>query len=292
MDLTRVLVTTKTVALTHTFRVAGEPTDSSTAPTVIVKRLDGTAVPGSPFATSHPGLGVYAFDLPASAVVDTWTLDWTGTLNGVVVVERDIVEHAGGFIVDIAAARRIPGLSAAKFAYVDLARKRAGVEDECELITGRAWVPRFKRYLLDGSGSSELVVPDMFLRSLRAAKVAPQAGGTFTDLSAGEVAATAALPEGVLTRDDGGIWPEGHRNVIVEYEHGMDYPPQEIAEAALLRLQSFAGRASSNIPARAISWTAGEGGIYRISTPSKDRTGIPEVDGAYSRYPNERVWIA
>lgn len=291
MDLIRVLVTTKT-ALAHTFRVAGEPTDSSTTVTVVVKRLDGTSVAGSPFTATHGSTGVYTFDLPASAVVDTWTLDWQATIGGAAVVERDVVEHAGGFLVDIDKARTAVGLSAAKYPYGTLAEKRNVVEDECEQITGRAWVPRFKRYLLDGSGAPELVVPDMFLRTLRAAKTALRAGATFGDLTAGEVAAVAAQPEGILIRDDGNIWPQGHRNVIVEIEHGLDYPPPEIRDAATLRMQSAAGREKSNIPARAISWTAGEGGIYRISTPSRDRTGIPDVDGAYSRYPNERVWIS
>jgi hypothetical protein len=153
-------------------------------------------------------------------------------------------------------------------------------------------VPRFARFLLDGSGTNELVVPDMQLRTCRAAKVAERAGGTFTALTAGQIAAIAADESGVLIRDDGEVWPAGRANVIVEYEYGHDMPPEEIASAAKIRLRSRLGSTTSSVPDRALSFTAADGGVYRISTPGPQRTGIPDVDAAYLGNAHEKVWIA
>jgi hypothetical protein len=291
MSLVRILRTAQ-VTLSHTFFVDETATDASGPVTYAFKRLDGTSVASG--TAAHPGSpGVYTAVLPGQAELDTITLDWTGTIGGAAVTVRDFVEIVGGFLFGLAEARAMrPPLSATTYPAATLAARRIEVEQECEAICRKAFVPRFARYLLDGSGTDELVLPDMQVRAVRSAKVAVRAGGTFIALSVDQVAAVAPDASGVLVRDDGDVWPRGRKNVLVEYEHGLDYPPEEVRTAAMLRLRSRLGMGNTGVPDRAISFTVAEGGVYRLSTPGKDRTGVPDVDAAYLRHRDEAVWIA
>lgn len=289
MSLLRVLVTTK-VTMSHTFEVDGAPTDAAGAVTVTAKRLDGTTVASG--SATHPETGRYTFPLPGQAQLDTLTVDWSGDVGGATVTVRDYVEIVGGFIFGLGEARIELGSEASKYSLETLAAKRIEVEQECERIRRQAQVPRFTRLLLDGSGTDELVVPDLELRALRAASVAERAGGTFVALTAGELAAVAPLRSGVLARDDGGKWPYGRRNVLVEYEYGLDMPGEGIRSAAKLRLRSRLTMNRSAIPDRALSFTTNEGGTYRLTTAGPRSTGQPDVDAEYLRDAHERVWIA
>jgi hypothetical protein len=288
MSLIRVLVTSR-VTLSHTFYAGETPTDAAGVVTVTVKRLDGTVVTSG--AATGMGSGVYDFELAEQPLVDTLTVDWSGLVGGATVVVRDVVEIVGGFLFGLAEARSELRL-AASYDTGTLAVKRTSVEVEAEDIAGVAFVPRFKRRLLDGTGTPELCVPDVELRAVRAASYADRAGGVFTALGVAEVAEIAAQPEGVLIRDDRGTWPDGHRNVIVEYEHGLDMPPVTVRDAAILRLRSKLSETRTQIPDRAVSFTVAEGGVYRLTTAGKRSTGYSEVDAAYHRAGFERVWIA
>jgi len=270
MDLIRVLVTTLQT-VTHEFRPDGVLTDAAGNVTVTVRRLDGTEVVTG--TAGHPGVGKYTFAPPAQATVDTMTMDWTGSFGGATVTVRDVVEVVGGFLFGLTQAREDTGLSPVTYPDADIVAARIGTEQECEDICGQAFVPRFMRIRLHGSGTDELVMPDINLRAVRALTI----GGTAAD-----PAAAVPSPEGVLYRDE--VWPRGRGNVIVEYEHGLDMPPLGIREASVLRLRSRMQQNTTSVPYRAISWQSGEGGTYRLSTPGKTRTGMPDVDAAYERY--------
>lgn len=296
MALFRVLVTTK-ITVAHVFAVDGVATDAAGAVTGTVRRLDATAVAGSPFTANHGDTGSYSIDLPASALLDTWTLDWSGTVAGSVVTIRDYVEHVGGFLFDIGAARAVHGSTAnpwntAKYSDAFLVGKRLAVEQEAEAIAHAAFVPRFARFALDGSGTSEIVTPDMNLRAVRSVKVAAGYGQPYVDLAAAELAAVAPLESGVLARDDGSSWPAGRRNVIVEYEYGHDYPPPEVTDQSIMRLRYMVSSNRTSIPDRAISYTILEGGVYRMAQAGKRSTGSPDIDAAYLRNGNPTFWLA
>jgi hypothetical protein len=130
------------------------------------------------------------------------------------------------------------------------------------------------------------------VRTVRAASVAERFGAALVPLTVDQLAAVAPEPSGVLIRDDGAVWPRGHQNVIVEYEHGADRPPEDVHQNAMLRLRSVMGRTASGIPDRALSYSIADGGIYRIALPNATSTGIPDIDAAYKRAGHERVWIA
>lgn len=276
MSLVRVL-RTAAVALTHVFYVDETPTSASTGVTVAVTRLDGTAVSSGSATLGTPGS--YTYTVPGQANLDTLVVDWTATsIGGAVVTARDYIEVAGGYLFGIAEARtQPPGLDATRFPTATLVVKRLEVEQECERICGRAFVPRFNRITLSGNDSSKLLLPHVDIRAVRAVKV------NGTALAGSDLATVYPLPSGVLDRGYS-YWPSGWNNVVVEYEHGMDYPPADLAQAAMLRLRRRLIATSSGVPDDAISWSAAEGGTYRLSTPTREKTGMPEVDATYARW--------
>ena len=277
MALTRILRTTQ-VTLTHTFYQDEGPVDASGNVTATLKRLDGTLV--NTATAGHPGpSGQYTYTVPASAVLDTQRLEWSGSFGGVAITVYDYIEHVGGFLFGLAEARQRHRFLADVNRYPTtlLAAKRIEIENEFESICGQAFVPRYSRRALNGRGYEQLGTPDSMLRTLRSATV------NGTALAQADLDAIAPLDQGVLRRPTGVIWPAGYHNVIAEYEHGWDYPPPEVSEAAILRLRSRIAMTTTDIPDRAISYTVTEGGTYRLSTPSRDKTGIPEIDGVLAR---------
>jgi hypothetical protein len=289
VSLVRVL-RTASVTLTHTFTVDEAPTDATGNVTATLKRLDGTLV--NTATASHPGqAGVYTYTLPPQALLDILTLDWSCTLGGSSILSvRDQVEIVGGFLFSPAEARAAHKQlldNHSTWPTVGLATKAVLVEQECERICRQAFVPRFARAALSGTNSPMVGIPQTFphtmLRTLRAVSVDGVAW------AAPDVAAVGLSDTGVLTRPGGAIWPAGFRNIVVEYEHGWDLPPDEgIRDAAILRLRSRLTAASSGIPDRAQSFSVADGGVYRLSTPGPDRTGIPDVDAVYARWTRQR----
>lgn len=292
MSLVRILVTTE-VTLTHTFYVDETPTDLGGSCTVTLKRLDGTTVASG--AATHPGAaGVYQFAVPDQATVDILTMDWAGTLASGAVSVRDYVEIAGGFLFGLAEARaKHPSLAnTTTYPPSLLAAKRIEVEQECERICRRAFVPRFAREKLSGNDTDQLPTSNTELRTVRAASI----GGVA--LAGSDLTGLTVTPHGVIKRPGGAVWPAGTGNVIVEYEHGLDFPPADLSEAAILRLRSRIAMTQSGIPDRATSFATAEGGTYRLSVPGQvtlsgidgiyDRTGIPDIDGIYQRYTRQR----
>ncbi len=275
------------VTLSQRFTVDEVPTDATGPVTVDVKRLDGTTVTSG--TATHPGeLGLYTFAPPAQPLVDIQTVDWTGTFGGVPIVIRDIAEIVGGFVFDLGTARTRYKLPVAKYSVAHLSTRRTQVEQECEAICfgiagGRlpspraAWVPRFARVTVSGRGTRELLAPHLMVRTIRAVQVA---GIAWSQL---DVSAVTVSSSGVLTRLFNSPWPVGAQNITLEYEYGMDLPPTEISEAAMYRLRSLLSAADTIIDERAISYNIADGGVYRLSTPSAKRTGVPSIDAVYER---------
>lgn len=275
MSLLRVLVTTM-VTITHTFRVDGVLTDAGGAVTVTVKRLDGTDA-GSGAAT-HVSTGTYSYALTPSAVVDVWSVDWSGLIGGATVTARDTVEIVGGFLFDLDAAReelKIPALTT----NATLAAKRIEVEQECEdRCCQQAFVPRFAREVLSGTGTERLALNHPLVRTVRAVTV----NGTVWTTP--QIAGIDPGENGILSLAVGGQWPVGLDNIVIEYEYGQDSPPLGITSAAITRLGSKLTARSSGIPARAQSFVAADGASYRLSLPTRYTTGIPDVDAEYAAY--------
>lgn len=282
--LTRVL-RTAAATLDHTWYVGETATDSTTTVTVAVTDANGVAVTSGNASSAGAGTGRYTFALPVQALTQTLTVDWTGTILGAVVVESDIVEVVGGTLFTLTEGRGSdPSLAdTGKYTTAQLVAARLEVEQECEEICDRAFFPRYRRVVLDGSGVPDLLLSNSDIRAIRAARIALRPGQTFVALTAGELAALV-VEDKVLKRTDTRQWTEGIGNVVVEYEYGLTVPPSDLKRAALMRFRSRLNIARSGIPERALSYTNPDGTAYRLDMPGAWKTGIPEVDAVYSRY--------
>lgn len=284
MAVTRVQRTTA-ATLSHPWFVGEEPTDPTGTPTYAIADANGTAV-SSGSATVVTGEGRTTAPLAGRSTLDLLTVTWVAIVAGATVTEVDYVEVVGGFFFSLAEGRASdPSLaSSSKYPTSDLERRRLEVEVECEEICDRAFVPRYRRLVLDGTGTRDLVIADNEVRSLRRVAQAPTMAGTFTNLTAGLLAAVAVMPDKVLRRTDGNVWTEGFRNVVVEYEYGLDRPPSDLVPATFTRLRTRLNIPNSAVLDRATSYTVSDGGTYRLSMPGAYETGIPEVDAVYKRY--------
>lgn len=287
---------TRAATLRHTFYVDETPTDSSTAVTVAVTDANGDAVASGGAVLA--GAGEYTFALPAQADLSSLTVAWSATIGGADVVETGQVEIVGGHLFSLAEGRASDQVLAdsTKYTTAQMAAARVEVEVECERICQRAFVPRYRRVVLDGTGTRDLLLPDggddlvagILLRGVhlpvRSATVAPRAGQASVALTAPQLAALAVTRDGLLRRTDGNTWTEGLSNVVLEYEYGSDAPPEDLKRAALVRFRSRLNIHRTGIPDRAVSYSAAEGGTYRLSMPGAASTGIPDVDAVYARY--------
>lgn len=292
-ELTRV-ARTAPATLTHVFVIDETATDSSGTVTVAVSDVDGNAVDSG--NATRTGPGTYTYALSGQSTLNRLLVSWTGTFGSSSVVETDYVEVVGGFFFNLAQARGSDDTltDTNKYTTVDLKAKRQQVEDECEMICDRAFVPRYRRAVLDGTGTPDILMTDdtwakqgrsaADIRVIRAASVAPQVGQTFVPLTAGQLGALVVTADNMLRRVDGAIWTEGVQNIVLEYEFGWDAPPSDLVEASLLRLRSRLQQRASGVPDRATSYTATDGGTYRLDMPAAFKTGLPMVDAVYSRY--------
>jgi hypothetical protein len=282
---------TSAAVLTHRFEVGETATDSTTPVAVTVTGPTGAAVASG--TASHAGTGGYTYALPPQASLTVLTVAWAATISGAAVVETDTVEVTGGFFFTLSEGRASDASLADRDKYptADLDDKRFQVEEECETICDRAFVPRYARVTLNGSGSSDLVLdhpdPDRsvaHVRAIRSVSMASRSGGTPVAFTAGQLAALIVRNDSMLTRSDGASWSEGFGNVVIEYEYGQDAPPEQLKQAAMVRLRSLLNVNKTGIPDRAASFTAGDGGTYRLTMPGAWATGIPLVDAVYARY--------
>ena len=264
----------------------GEAVDASGTVTVRVVRADGTEVLAAGTATtklSDAGEGVYQVAVtPAqTATLDVLTATWTDSAapSAARSTEHEVV---GGYLFTIGDVYELNGMQGYDRSAV-IARRNE-VEDECEWICDVAWVPRYRRITVDGSGTIELVTGVRRIRRVRAVTVYPVAGGVGTALTAGQIAGLVPFPDGTIRRTDGDVWTSGFGNVVVEVEHGFDGPPADLKAAAAARCQDLLLNPDSQVPMRARAYTDNQSGFsYEIDVPDKMSTGIPRVDAVYRR---------
>lgn len=269
-----------------TFYVGEEPTDADGDVTVEVVRENGDVLvaAGSAASAGASGDGIYAYQLTPTELdrVDILTARWSGTFSGIDVTLQTEYEVVGGFYFTLADARASDSalVSTTKYTMAQIVEARDEVEDECESITGVAWVRRYGVAYLNGKDRAAVIVPDMQVRQVFSVEVD---GVAYTS---DELADLALPTTGIITRRTLGVFTAGAANVVVRYEHGHDAPPSDLRRAALRRLQHRLFATKSAIPDRATTYTAGEGGTFGLATAGRGGswTGIPEVDAVYDRY--------
>lgn len=279
--------------LSHTFEVDEAPADSSTTVTYAVVDAAGVAVASGNATFAGAGTGTYSFVLPAQAALKACTVTWSATIASSATTATTYAEIVGGFFFTLAQARASDASLADNGDYTtaDLVAARLEVEVECETICDRAFVPRYDRVVLDGSGTGEVLLrhsdPDRSVaevRTVRSVSMADSPDGTFTAFTAAQVADLAVTADGTLVRTGGDAFTEGRSNVVVELEYGLDRPPPDLIRQALVRFRTVLNTHKSGVPDRASSFTVAEGGTFRLDMPGAFKTGIPTVDAAYGRY--------
>jgi hypothetical protein len=287
MSTLRVLRTAK-ATLTRTFYLDELPTPASGSVGVVITRLDGTAVE-SGNATGPDANNAYTYTFQGRDVVDELEVAWSATVGGdAIVLDQDVIEVVGGFYFSLSEGRAQDSTlsSTTKFPTADLVARRIEAEDAAELLCGQAFVPRFRRAVVNGLGAAALMMPDPLIRAIRSVQVSG------TSLSPSQVAAIGFSDSGMIYLSQGWIpgVPLGTRNIVVEYEFGHDRPPATVRRAALTHFKSLCLEGRSNLPdraERAITVDA-QGGSVVYGSPTAEKVGIPAVDAVYARFQSPR----
>lgn len=265
------------VVLSQTFQADGVATDPSPdTATVEITRDDGTTlVASTPATEGGTGIVTYTLTPTHTALLDTLTVVWTASFGGQVQTFTDIVEVAGGVLFTIAQARTLKPLqSTTDYPTAAIVEARTMVETALEDACGVAFVPRYRREVIAGSGSATMMLAPK-LRAIRSVTVdgAAMSVGTFTGIR--------VLPSGLAYNPAGWTW--GVANLDVAYEHGHDFPPPRVSQAALLWAKDLLVKGP--ISERSTSMVS-EDGTFSLATPGMrgSWTGLPEVDATINMY--------
>lgn len=287
------------VTPTETFSVNGVPADLDTGvPTVTATYPNGTTLTPAPVASgawTGRTTGQYRIVLDAQAECAILDLVWVGVIGGKTQTLRSRVEWVGDLLFTVAEARafRVGGSTPlASTADADLLEARATVTDEFQTICGQAFVPRYARQILAGSGTDTLILGNLRIQRIISASV----GGVALD--AGALAAlTVPSVTGLLTRTTGSTWTWGAANVVVEYVHGFDQVPGDIKLAALRRVAMLLN--PSALGSTISSYTDAAGGTYsfdpagrRVGAGDTQWFGVPAIDSVLNRPAYQAVDLA
>lgn len=265
----------RSATLEKTFYDAGGiPTNLDVAPTVTVTRADGTPVTTGA-VTDEAAVGVYTVTIPATSntLLDRLDVVWVAPVNGVDQEHRDVVEVAGGYLFTIAEARAIPPLNnTTAYPEATIVDMRTLVEQALEDACGVAFVPRYTRETVDGTGDRFLGLEPVVTR-MRSLTI------NGVEVTAGDI---AARPTGVVYHTSG-TFGYGYGNVIVGYEHGYAEPPGPVRQAALLLAKTWLVQGPIDQRTTAMST---EDGTFTLATPGLRGSlfGVPQVDATVNRY--------
>lgn len=280
---------TRTYPITISHRFSDADGESAATVTGVVATATSAATGADVVlpAVEGPVDDVYTVRVPGQSALDQLVVSWSATLDGSLVVDTDIVEIAGGVFFDLADLRADDADLADMTRYPTerLRTARVEVEQECEAICDRAFVPRYRKVVVSGRDELDLILPDPDVRAVRSVGVFTTPGGTLVPFTNAELAALVVNGTSrTLSRPPGSVWPGGVGNIVLGYEYGLDRPPADLRRAAMTRMRSWVSTPNRAVPSRAESWTDSAGQTYRLSLPEAYSTGEPDVDAAYDRY--------
>lgn len=256
---------------------------------------DGTAYI-APGTTTVASGAMWTFQLAASQTtsLNVLTATWTDTATGSTATTT--LEIVGGYYFTIGEARALPELPETTYANAQVIAARVSVEEDWERVTAMAFVPRYQRERLNGTGSSFLMLSKPFIRTVRSVQIFRR-DGTSTAFTPTQLTAIRWDPDGgrELFTSDGSLFSAatGPENVVIEYEHGLDSLPAPLKIWALrhMRAKLQLLGLTSGIPDRAERWSS-NGDWMKLAMPALDRTGIPELDAELARYSQRIPGIA
>jgi hypothetical protein len=247
--------------------------------TVDITRADGTVV-ASDASVSGTGTAARTLALTTThtGLLDRLTLTWVSSDKGTLV---SYVEVVGGFLFtlnELSALAR----SGLTWTAAQMTAMRLTVEQTIEDACCRAFVPRYRVETLSGTGTGNIMFGRPDVRAIRSVTVTT--AGTPTVYTAGELALLAFNPSGSVY-STGAVWPSGNSNITVGYEHGADYTPPRVTQAALTLARSWLVKGP--VDERALGVAAPDGGFsFGLATPGRNGSwvGLPEVDAVIDQY--------
>jgi hypothetical protein len=239
---------------------AGAPVDPGTV-TVGVTRADGTVLLAPGTATAGATTNPRTFNLTA---VNTLT---------------SYVEVVGGFLFNTLDARAAAPLNdTTKYPQARLEAMRIRVEQALEEACGVAFVPRYERERI--TEHTPWRTHDLQLRwpKVRAIRDATLNGTALTSTELAEV-----VPAGSFFYYSAGWGASGRSDIWVGYEHGYDFTPARVSQAAILLAKAWL--VAGPIGDRTTSMST-EDGTFTLATPGLRGStfGIPEVDAVVEQY--------
>ena len=267
----------------------GEAVDiaDSPAPSCVLVNADtGAAFVESPVVVEvATGRLVVSLTAAQTATPARVKATWSFTVGAAAQTLVSYHEICGDVLFTLSEARAFDGAALAnesKYPDATLLAWRDRIAEEFEDICGVSFGSRATREVLSGSGRTSVWLPRMKCQAVSAAAL--RSHTTWTALTSDELADLQLEPNGKLVRDVLGVWPEGVRNVRVDYTHGWERVPLGIRRAGLLVLRQYLP--GSNLPANAISQVDSLG-TFQLSIPGRRENtwfGIPEADEVLGRY--------
>jgi hypothetical protein len=276
---------------------------TSASPTVTVSVSDvfgDVVASGSATASlhGHHTTGWYDYDLPVAVTGTLGVYEATAawTISGATSSVTYPLETVGEYLFDIADLRAFePTITANDYDADKVREARDYATDRMQNAAQVAFATRRRVLTLSGDDTTRLMVPDTRITKLNSATIYGEDIGVDLvddDLLGSELLDVEIDDEaGVLVRTNE-VWPRGHNNVVVDYEHGYEQVPGPVRRAAMMLAIEFL--VPSALPPRATA-QATDLGDFRLSlaNPNAGRdTGIPEVDAVIATYGARRPRVA
>lgn len=277
----------------------GTPTAATGDVDVIVRDVSGTTV-ATGKASAGTGTGVYVYPLPDAvrSTLGRYETTVAYVVGGITETLILPVEVVSALLFDVAEIRETyPELAdPQRYTSTEIRRARDEATARLEEAAQVAFATRRTVVTLSGDDTTRLLLPDVEVTGLHSvtiyAETIPGADAVEDDFDATELADVEIDgAAGVLKRTDGDVWPYGHQNVFVDYEHGYEFPPEPVRRAAMkLAVEALV---PSALPSRALSQTTDLGEIrISVANPEAGRpTGDPEVDAVILQFGRRRPTI-
>lgn len=278
----------------------GTPTNPTGSVTVTVRDVAGTTV-ATGTATQeqgHPHNCTYALPSGVRSTLGRYEVTFAYTLSGVSETVVIPVEIVSALLFDVAEIREVyPELAdTGRYTSAEIRRARDEATARLEEAAQVSFSTRRTVETISGDNTTRLLLPHVEVSGIYSVTIydetIPGADAVDDAFDATELADVEIDgPAGVLKRTDGDVWPRGHRNVVVDYEHGYEFPPEPVRRAAMkLAVEALV---PSALPSRALSQTTDLGEIrISVANPEAGRpTGDPEIDAVILQFGRRRPTI-
>jgi hypothetical protein len=193
------------------------------------------------------------------------------------------VEVVGGFLFTIDQARATSPLgNTTQYPTQAIVDARTLAETTLEDLCGVAFVPRYARERVAGTGTNQLL-----LRPRVSAVRSVTIDGT--DYTQSQLDALVTDGNGVVYSPND-RWTAGYGNVTLTYEHGYDRVPPRVSQACLLLAKNWLVKGPLDDRMTSMST---DDGTFSLLTPGirGSYVGIPEVDAVINEF-SLRVGVA